>query len=82
MKHGLPTGKGSTARPASVRFTLPSGTGPKAAPRQGYLARRATCLSDIGAQLSINFVPGAVYSPPASIPLTLATAREVEFPCD
>jgi EAL domain-containing protein (putative c-di-GMP-specific phosphodiesterase class I) len=39
-------------------------------------------LSDTGAQLSINFVPGAVYSPAASIQLTLATAREVGFPCD
>jgi EAL domain-containing protein (putative c-di-GMP-specific phosphodiesterase class I) len=39
-------------------------------------------LSDTGAQLSINFMPGAVYSPAACIQLTLATAREVGFPCD
>jgi EAL domain-containing protein (putative c-di-GMP-specific phosphodiesterase class I) len=39
-------------------------------------------LSDTCAQLSINFVPGAVYNPAASIQLTLATAREVGFPCD
>jgi hypothetical protein len=34
-------------------------------------------LADTGAQLSINFMPGAVYSPAACIQLTLATAREV-----
>jgi EAL domain-containing protein (putative c-di-GMP-specific phosphodiesterase class I) len=39
-------------------------------------------LSDTCAQLSINFMPGAVYSPAACIQLTLATAREVGFPCD
>jgi EAL domain-containing protein (putative c-di-GMP-specific phosphodiesterase class I) len=39
-------------------------------------------LADTGAQLSINFMPGAVYSPAACIQLTLATAREVGFPCD
>jgi hypothetical protein len=39
-------------------------------------------LFDTGAQLSINFMPGAVYSAAASIQLTLATAREVGFPCD
>ena len=39
-------------------------------------------LSDTSAQLLINFMPGAVYSPAASIQLTLATAREVGFPCD
>ena len=39
-------------------------------------------LADNGAYLSINFMPGAVYSPAACIQLTLATAREVGFPCD
>jgi EAL domain-containing protein (putative c-di-GMP-specific phosphodiesterase class I) len=39
-------------------------------------------LADTGAQLSINFMPGAVYSPAACIQLTLATAREVGFPCN
>jgi EAL domain-containing protein (putative c-di-GMP-specific phosphodiesterase class I) len=39
-------------------------------------------LADTGALLSINFMPGAVYSPAACIQLTLATAREFGFPCD
>jgi EAL domain-containing protein (putative c-di-GMP-specific phosphodiesterase class I) len=39
-------------------------------------------LFDTGAQLSINFMPGAVCSPAASIQLTPAIAREVGFPCD
>ena len=39
-------------------------------------------LQDTGAKLSINFLPGAVYSPAACIRLTLETAREVQFPCD
>jgi EAL domain-containing protein (putative c-di-GMP-specific phosphodiesterase class I) len=39
-------------------------------------------LASTGAHLSINFMPGAVYSPAACIQLTLSTAREVGFPCD
>jgi EAL domain-containing protein (putative c-di-GMP-specific phosphodiesterase class I) len=39
-------------------------------------------LADTGAQLSINFMPGAVYNPAACIQLTLKTAREVGFPLD
>ena len=39
-------------------------------------------LQDTGAKLSINFLPGAVYSPAACIQLTLATARAVHFPLD
>jgi EAL domain-containing protein (putative c-di-GMP-specific phosphodiesterase class I) len=35
-----------------------------------------------GAKLSINFLPGAVYSPAACIQLTLKTAREQSFPLD
>jgi len=35
-----------------------------------------------GAQLSINFMPGAVYSPSACLQLTLKTARQYGFPCD
>jgi EAL domain-containing protein (putative c-di-GMP-specific phosphodiesterase class I) len=35
-----------------------------------------------GAKLSINFLPGAVYSPAACIQLTLNTAREHRFPLD
>ena len=35
-----------------------------------------------GARLSINFMPGAVYSPAACIQLTLRTAREVAFPIE
>ena len=37
-------------------------------------------LQSTGASLSINFLPGAVYSPSACIQLTLKTAREVGFP--
>jgi EAL domain-containing protein (putative c-di-GMP-specific phosphodiesterase class I) len=37
-------------------------------------------LVDTGAMLSINFMPGAVYSPVACIQLTLRTARECNFP--
>lgn len=37
-------------------------------------------LDGTGAKLSINFMPGAVYSPAACIQLTLKTAREVGFP--
>lgn len=39
-------------------------------------------LPEIGAFLSINFLPGAVYSPAACIQLTLKTANEVSFPLD
>jgi EAL domain-containing protein (putative c-di-GMP-specific phosphodiesterase class I) len=35
-----------------------------------------------GARLSINFMPGAVYSPAACIRQTLETARAVNFPLD
>ena len=35
-----------------------------------------------GAMLSINFMPGAVYSPAACIQLTLQTARRTGFPLD
>ena len=37
-------------------------------------------LAETGAKLSINFMPGAVYSPVACIQLTLKTARECGFP--
>jgi EAL domain-containing protein (putative c-di-GMP-specific phosphodiesterase class I) len=37
-------------------------------------------LAETGAKLSINFMPGAVYSPLACIQLTLKTARECGFP--
>ncbi len=37
-------------------------------------------LANTGAALSINFMPGAVYSPVACIQLTLKTAREFGFP--
>ena len=36
----------------------------------------------MGAKLSINFMPGAVYSPAACIQVTLKTAHEVGFPAD
>jgi EAL domain-containing protein (putative c-di-GMP-specific phosphodiesterase class I) len=39
-------------------------------------------LARDGAKLSINFMPGAVYSPAACLRLTLATARETGFPLD
>lgn len=39
-------------------------------------------LAGTGARLSINFMPGAVYSPVACIQLTLATAQQVRFPCE
>jgi EAL domain-containing protein (putative c-di-GMP-specific phosphodiesterase class I) len=39
-------------------------------------------LAATGAMLSINFLPGAVYSPAACIQLTLKTARAVGFPLD
>ena len=37
-------------------------------------------LAETGAFLSINFMPGAVYSPAACIQLTLKTARQTAFP--
>jgi EAL domain-containing protein (putative c-di-GMP-specific phosphodiesterase class I) len=37
-------------------------------------------LADTGARLSINFMPGAVYSPAACIRLTLETAARCRFP--
>lgn len=45
------------------------------------LAARAG-LAESGARLSINFLPGAVYSPAACIQLTLRTATAVGFPTD
>ena len=39
-------------------------------------------LPATGARLSINFMPGAVYSPAACIQLTLRTARACDFPLD
>lgn len=39
-------------------------------------------LEQTGAKLSINFMPGAVYSPAACIRLTLQTAAELSFPLD
>jgi EAL domain-containing protein (putative c-di-GMP-specific phosphodiesterase class I) len=39
-------------------------------------------LADSGARLSINFLPGAVYSPIACLQVTFKTAREVGFPTD
>lgn len=40
------------------------------------------CLVQTGALLSINFMPGAVYSPVACIQLTLETAARFGFPCE
>jgi EAL domain-containing protein (putative c-di-GMP-specific phosphodiesterase class I) len=39
-------------------------------------------LVEAGARLSINFMPGAVYSPAACIQLTLKTAQSVGFPVE
>ena len=39
-------------------------------------------LAETGALLSINFMPGAVYSPAACIRKTLETASQVNFPLD
>lgn len=39
-------------------------------------------LVETGARLSINFIPGAVYSPAACIKPTLDTARRCNFPVD
>ena len=49
--------------------------------------RAITLASRLGlpsqqAKLAINFMPGAVYSPAACVQLTLATAREQNFPLD
>ena len=37
-------------------------------------------IADRGSRLSVNFLPGAVYSPAACIQQTLRTARETSFP--
>ncbi len=52
---------------------------------QSCRVRAITLASQLGlaerhAKLSINFMPGAVYSPAACVQLTLATAREQNFP--
>lgn len=39
-------------------------------------------IADQGARLSVNFMPGAVYSPAACIRRTLEAARENDFPLD
>jgi EAL domain-containing protein (putative c-di-GMP-specific phosphodiesterase class I) len=39
-------------------------------------------LAETGAMLSINFMPGAVYSPATCIKVTLKTARALNFPLD
>ncbi len=39
-------------------------------------------LASTGAMLSINFMPGAVYSPAACIQVTLKAARSLSFPLD
>lgn len=39
-------------------------------------------LAETGAALSINFIPGAVYSPVSCIQTTLKTAQRVGFPLD
>ncbi len=50
--------------------------------RQAILLASKLNLQATGAKLSINFLPGAVYSPAACIQLTLKTAREADFPLD
>lgn len=45
------------------------------------LAKRLN-LDATGAKLSINFMPGAVYSPAACLQLTLKTANELAFPTE
>ena len=52
---------------------------------QGCRVQAITLASQLdlpatGARLSINFMPGAVYSPSACIQLTLKTARAMNFP--
>jgi EAL domain-containing protein (putative c-di-GMP-specific phosphodiesterase class I) len=54
---------------------------------QGCRVRAITLASQLnlaatGALLSINFMPGAVYSPRACLQLTLRTAERVGFPSD
>ena len=54
---------------------------------QSCRVKAITLASQLGlpatdARLSINFMPGAVYSPAACVQLTLATAREQKFPLD
>ncbi len=39
-------------------------------------------MAETGARLSINFMPGAVYSPAACIQLTLKTSQRLGFPLD
>ena len=39
-------------------------------------------IVETGAKLSINFMPGAIYSATACIRLTLETARQAKFPLD
>ncbi len=39
-------------------------------------------MAKTGAKLSVNFMPGAVYSPAACIRRTLAAAQEYDFPLD
>lgn len=39
-------------------------------------------IAERGAKLSVNFIPGAVYSPAACIRRTLEAAREFHFPLD
>lgn len=39
-------------------------------------------LIETGARLSINFLPSAVYDPPACVQLTLKTAETLGFPCE
>ena len=50
--------------------------------RQAIVLASKLNLPSTGAKLSINFLPGAVYSPAACIQLTLTTARAVGFPLD
>lgn len=49
---------------------------------QAITIASALGLAETGAKLSINFLPGAVYSPAACIRLTLETAEQVSFPKD
>ena len=54
---------------------------------QSCRVKAITLASQLGlasrrAKLSINFMPGAVYSPAACVQLTLATARAQQFPLD
>ena len=54
---------------------------------QGCRVKAITLATELGlgstnSRLSINFMPGAVYSPAACIQLTLKTAQEVGFPAE